>query len=180
MAATSTGIEQVKTFSGPHEEALLSLLRAADTLERALHQRLKPYGLTPTQYNVLRILRGARPRGLTCSAIGHSMITAEPDITRLLTRLKKQKFVCQDRDKTDRRVVWTRISTEGLALLASLDEIVERAPKEMLRPLTGADLKELTGLLRKISSCGPESCPASQLTARPHSAQSRLHPHRPE
>jgi DNA-binding MarR family transcriptional regulator len=179
-AATQPGSGQITAFSNPHEEALLTLLRSADTLQHALQQRLKPYGLTPTQYNVLRILRGARPRGLTCSAIGHSMITPEPDITRLLTRLKKQKLLCQQRDPNDRRVVWTQISPEGLALLASLDPIVERAPKEMLRPLTGADLKELTGLLRKISTCGPESCPASQLTAQPHSAQSRLHPHRPE
>ena len=150
MAAPTQGSEQAIRFSSPQEEALLTLMRASDHLQRAIHQRLKPCGLTPTQYNVLRILRGARPTGLTCSAIGSRMITAEPDITRLLGRLKAQELLHQKRDTHDRRVVWTHITDKGLDLLASLDGPVAETPRDLLKELTGAEVQELTRLLRKI------------------------------
>jgi DNA-binding MarR family transcriptional regulator len=118
MAADSKGSEQASGFSSPQEEALLNLMRSADCLHRAMQQRLKPSGLTLTQYNVLRILRGSQSSGLTCSAIGRMMITPEPDITRLLGRLKSQKFLSQQRDLKDRRVVWTHITALGASLLA--------------------------------------------------------------
>jgi len=153
MAAPPQGSEQAPSFSSPQEEALLTLLRAADHANRAMQQRLKPSGLTATQYNVLRILRGARPAGLTCSAIGSRMIAAEPDITRLLGRLEKQKLLRRQRDGHDRRVVWTQITEKGLSLLAELDGLVERAPKEVLKDLSGAELKELMRLLKKMQCC---------------------------
>jgi len=139
-------------------------MRAADRLHRAMQLRLKPTGLTVTQYNVLRILRGARPAGLTCSAIGNRMVTAEPDITRLLSRLKTHKLLRQERDKHDRRVVWTHITEKGVDLLAALDGLVQRAPKELLQDFSGAELKELTRLLKKTQS-GPEQ-PAIERPAR--------------
>ena len=79
---------QERPFSSVEEEALLNLMRTSDFLHRAFHCKTRDWGVTSTQYNVLRILRGAQPRGLTCAAIGSRMITAEPDITRLLARLK--------------------------------------------------------------------------------------------
>jgi DNA-binding MarR family transcriptional regulator len=180
MASPSPGIEQAPSFASPQEEALLTLVRAADHLQRAMQQLFKPAGLTATQYNVLRILRGARPTGLTCSAIGHRMITAEPDITRLLGRLKTQKLLCQQRDTHDRRVVWTHITEKGLTLLASLDGLVDQAPRELLRELTQAELKELTRILKKAQGSpsgtmhGPADSPA---TAKPPSpAYLRRHP----
>ena len=111
-------IGQQKPFASAAEEALLNLLRTADALQREMHLLIKPWGVTSTQYNVLRILRGAQPQGLTCTAIGTRMITADPDITRLVARLKAMKLVRQQRDKQDRRVVWNHISTEGLTLAA--------------------------------------------------------------
>jgi len=154
MAAPSSDSEQALVgFSSPHEEALLNLMRTADCLHRSLQHRLKPSGLTATQYNVLRILRGAQPNGLTCSAIGRRMITPEPDITRLLARLKVQKLLTQQRDKQDRRVVWTRISAHGLQVLAGLDGIVEQAPRELLKALTRDELKEWVRLMKKVSAC---------------------------
>lgn len=141
-------------FSSPQEEALLSILRSADCLQRNFQQRLKPYGLTATQYNVLRILRGASPNGLTCSSIGRMMITAEPDITRLLARLKAHTLVRQERDQHDRRVVWTFISDQGLATLASLDSMVEQAPRELLGELNCTEVAELIRLLDKARCCG--------------------------
>jgi DNA-binding MarR family transcriptional regulator len=87
MASLKHEIAQEPPFFSVEEEALLNLLRSADCMHRAFHRKTRDWGLTSTQYNVLRILRGAQPNGLTCSAIGDRMITAEPDITRLLSRL---------------------------------------------------------------------------------------------
>ncbi|WP_396127423.1 MarR family winged helix-turn-helix transcriptional regulator [Acidicapsa acidisoli] len=153
MAANSQGSEQAPSFSSPHEEALLNLMRSADCLHRAMQQRLKPSGLTLTQYNVLRILRSARPAGLTCSSIGRMMITPEPDITRLLARLKAQSLLCQQRDLQDRRVVWSRITDLGLEVLGKLDSLVEQGPRELLQELTREELYSLTRLLRKARCC---------------------------
>jgi len=153
MAATSQGSEQAQSFSSPHEEGLLSLMRTADCVHRAMQRRLKPSGLTLTQYNVLRILRAARPSGLTCSAVGRMMITPEPDITRLLGRLKTQKLLCQQRDVRDRRIVWTHITPLGLEELTKLDHVVEQAPRELLQELTSEELHSFIKLLKKVQGC---------------------------
>ena len=152
MSANSEGTGQAAGFSSPQEEALINLMRTADSLGRDLQRRLKPTGLTITQYNVLRILRAARPGGLTCSAIGRKMITPEPDVTRLLTRLKAQELVDQKRDCHDRRVVWSHVTARGLKELARLDGLVERAPRELLSHLTREEITELTRLMKKARS----------------------------
>src|ERR1039457_6013637 len=143
MAGLKLEIDQERPFFSVEEEALLNLLRTADCLQRAFHRKTRDWGVTSTQYNVLRILRGAHPHGLTCSAIGSRMITAEPDITRLLARLKGLKLIRQQRDRHDRRVVWTRISEAGLELLRKMDPVILRVPKELLGHLNGAELAEL-------------------------------------
>jgi hypothetical protein len=93
MAGLKLEIVQEADFSSLEEEALLNLLRTSDCLQRAFHLKTRAWGVTSTQYNVLRILRGAQPNGLTCSGIGGRMIAAEPDITRLLARLKSLKLI---------------------------------------------------------------------------------------
>jgi DNA-binding MarR family transcriptional regulator len=105
------------------------------------------WGVTSTQYNVLRILRGAQPDGLTCAAIGSRMIAAEPDITRLLKRLKALKLIRQKRDAQDRRAVRTVISEVGLALLREMDPAILALPGELLGHLKRGELKELIRLL---------------------------------
>jgi DNA-binding MarR family transcriptional regulator len=125
-------------------------MRTADTLHRAFHRETKDWGVTSTQYNVLRILRGAHPRGLTCAAIGSRMITAEPDITRLLARLKGLKLIKQQRDRHDKRVVWTQISESGLELLKSMDPVIERVPREFLGHMKKEELTELIRLLEAV------------------------------
>jgi DNA-binding MarR family transcriptional regulator len=147
MAGLKLEIVQERPFSSAEEETLLNLLRSSDALHRALQRRIRPWGITSTQYNVLRILRGAQPQGLTCAAIGRRMITAEPDITRLLGRLKALKFVRQRRDHNDRRVVWTQISDAGLELLRVMDPEVERVPPELLGHMDAGQLAELIRLL---------------------------------
>jgi DNA-binding MarR family transcriptional regulator len=111
---------------------------------------------------VLRILRGAGSQGLTCSAIGERMITAEPDITRLLARLKAMKLIRQQRDKQDRRVVWTHISAEGLALLGKMDAEITQIPRDLLGHLDRKDLAELIRLVELARKhCGDGQAPVS-------------------
>ena len=147
MAELKLEILQEPPFASLEEEALLNLLRASDCLSRALHLKTRQWGISSTQYNVLRILRGAHPSGLTCSAIGSRMITAEPDITRLLARLKALKLIRQQRDSEDRRVLWTCISPTGLKLLQEMDPVIQAVPKELLGRLSQPELTELIRLL---------------------------------
>ncbi len=147
MAGLKLEIVQEPPFASPEEEALLNLMRTADCLQRAFHHKTRDWGVTSTQYNILRILRGAHPQGLTCSAIGSRMITADPDITRLLARLKALKLIRQQRDRHDRRVVWTRISEAGLDLLRKMDPVILAVPGELLGHLNSEELAEFIRLL---------------------------------
>jgi DNA-binding MarR family transcriptional regulator len=157
MAGLKLEIVQEQPFSSAEEEALLNLLRTADTLHRAFHRKTRDWGVTSTQYNVLRILRGAQPHGLTCSAIGARMITAEPDITRLLSRLKTLKLIRQQRDHHDRRLVWTQISETGLQLLIEMDPVIQELPVELLGHLDKAELAEFIRLLERARAASEDA-----------------------
>jgi DNA-binding MarR family transcriptional regulator len=133
------------------EAAYLDLLRTTDLLSRVLVDLLKPSDLSPAQYNVLRILRGS-PEGLTCGEIGNRMITRDPDITRLLDRMEKRKLISRSRDNQDRRVVLTRITAEGLDLLAGLDQPVRDAHSRLLGRLGTERLRTLRQLLEACRS----------------------------
>src|SRR5260370_13667708 len=85
-------LKQKVPFRSREQEAYLSLLRTADALQAQVETRLKELGLTGTQYNPLRILRGAGPDGLPCRQIGDRMLTRDPPITRLLHRLAEPGF----------------------------------------------------------------------------------------
>ena len=131
----------------PEELAFLELLRTSDQLNRRLVTVLKAEELSDTQYNVLRILRGA-PEGLPCGEIGNRMITRDPDITRLLDRMEKRSLISRCREAQDRRTVLTRITPEGLKLLSRLDEPVQNAHRAQLGHLGRERLKALCDLLR--------------------------------
>ena len=152
MAPLKLEIAQEPPFSSVEEEALLNVMRTADCLHRVFHLTTRDWGVTSTQYNVLRILRGAQPLGLTCSAIGTRMITAEPDITRLLARLKTLKYVRQQRDRHDRRVVWTQITETGLQLLKEMDPVIQQLPIDLLGHLDKAELVVFIRLLELARS----------------------------
>ncbi|HEV2136304.1 MAG TPA: MarR family transcriptional regulator [Terracidiphilus sp.] len=155
MGILKAEIEQNVPFSSAQEEALLNLVRTADRLSLAMQRIIRPWGVTATQYNVLRILRGAGPDGLTCSQIGNRMLTADPDITRLLSRLKGLKLIRQNRDCGDRRVVRTVIAEGGLRLLKEMDPVVTLAPDELLGHMTADEIAELTRLLERARErCG--------------------------
>jgi DNA-binding MarR family transcriptional regulator len=140
-------IKQNKPFPSLEAEAALALLRTADQLEARVAEVLKPHGLSPTQYNALRILRGAGAEGLPCSEIGERMISRDPDITRLLDRLERRGLVARSRDPEDRRVVKTQILPPGLALLKSLDRPLEQFQRASLGHLGERRLRELIRLL---------------------------------
>ena len=108
----------------PEDQLFIAILKTADFLAQQAEQLIKPYGLTGTQYNVLRILRGAGPDGLPCRVVGDRMISRDPDMTRLLDRLEKQGCITRERQKDDRRVIKTRITAEGLKQLKKLDQPV--------------------------------------------------------
>jgi DNA-binding MarR family transcriptional regulator len=188
MESLKLEIVQEPPFSSVEEEALLNLLRTSDCLHRAFRHKARKWGVTSTQYNVLRILRAARPQGLTCSAIGSRMIAAEPDITRLLARLKALKLIRQQRDRQDRRAVWTHISAAGLELLSEMDPVIRQVPQELLGHLNGAELTELIRLLELARK--PNEDPQAPVNCNAAGAENRcpatgplpseppfLHPH---
>jgi DNA-binding MarR family transcriptional regulator len=136
-----------RSFGGPEEEVFVSLQRTADLLARSVEHVLRSADVTPQQYNVLRILRGA-PEGLPCSEIGKRMITRDPDITRLLDRLEKRELISRCRETEDRRTVMTRISPQGLRLLHDLDGPVTEAHEQLLGHMGKARLRSLMLLLK--------------------------------
>jgi DNA-binding MarR family transcriptional regulator len=129
------------------QEAFLSVQRTADLLARGAEEAIKGSGLSGTQYNVLRILRGAGPGGLCCGEVAARMITHDPDITRLLDRLEKRGLIVRARDSKDRRIITVRITAEGLRLLAKLDGPIEEFHRRQLGHLGKRRLQLLMGLL---------------------------------
>lgn len=138
------------------DRVFISLQKTADCLGLEAEQLFKPHGLTGTQYNVLRILRGAEPGGLACSAIGERMISHDPDMTRLLDRMEKRGLLSRARQTDDRRVIKTRISPAGLAILKNLDQPVRELHKRQFHHLPSARLKTLAQLLEEVRARGPE------------------------
>src|SRR5882672_6013495 len=114
-------IKQTRPFSSLEQEALLSIERTAAVLLHRAAEAFKPFDITPTQYNVLRILRGAGRDGLCRNEVRERLVSPVPDVTRLIDRLEDAGLVERERDEEDRRLVTTRITKNGLGLLAQLD-----------------------------------------------------------
>jgi len=142
-------LKQSKPFQSLQEEAYLNVLRTADALGRHLDQLLKRRGLTATQYNVLRILRGAGAGGATCRDIGERLINAEPDVTRLLDRMERLEVIARRRNDQDRRFVTVRITDRGLKLLAELDRPIQELHKQQFARLSEEELIQLIAGLEK-------------------------------
>jgi DNA-binding MarR family transcriptional regulator len=135
----------------PEEVAFLELSRTTDLLSRRVSLLLKTEDLSSTQYNVLRILRGASD-GLPCGEIGSRMITRDPDITRLLDRLEKRSLISRCRETKDRRMVMARITLDGIQLLSRMDEPVREVHRGQLGHLGRERLKTLIELLQMARS----------------------------
>jgi DNA-binding MarR family transcriptional regulator len=137
-------------FVSLEEEATLNLLRTADRLMGLCEFALKPAGITPTQYNVLRILRGVSPQGVACQEIARRMITRDADLTRLLDRLESRGFVRRDRQTDDRRVVHILITEAGLTLLAGLDSTTAKMNQAIFAFLDRERLSTFVELLEHV------------------------------
>jgi DNA-binding MarR family transcriptional regulator len=140
---------QAGSGRSPEQDVFLGVLKTADVLQAELAEVLKRADLSPTQYNVLRILRGAGDDGLACGQVSERMLTHDPDMTRLLDRLEKRGLIERSRDKVDRRVVKAQITTAGRHLIAGLDEPILLLHRAQLGHLGSRDLKALAELLRR-------------------------------
>jgi DNA-binding MarR family transcriptional regulator len=140
-------IQQTKPFASPEQAAFITILRTAECLQAKNADFLKRFDLSPTQYNALRILRGAGKDGLPCSEVGDRMINRDPDITRLLNRLEKRGLVKRSRSDEDRRVILARITAAGQALLRKLDRPVDQFLEKLLGHLGQKKLLDLVELL---------------------------------
>jgi DNA-binding MarR family transcriptional regulator len=145
-------IRQTKPFSSREEEAFLNLGRTFEFLQARVAGLLKQHQLTPVQYNMLRILRGAGAEGVTCTQACERMLSPDPDITRLLDRMEARKLMRRERSRGDRRVVVSWIAPEGEALLAAIEAPLRSLFKAALGHIGQrrlADLIETLETLRK-------------------------------
>lgn len=140
-------LRQRKPFGSLEHEAVLSIARTAAVLDHGIAEALRSHALTPTQYNALRILRGAEPEGLCRNEVRDRLVARVPDATRLLDRLTDMGLVVRAREGDDRRFVRARITPAGLDLLAALDPIVDTLHFEQLGHLGRQKLRTLIQLL---------------------------------
>lgn len=144
-------LKRSKPFRSPRHEALIAMLMTTERLRWPVQDLLSSRGeLTPQQYNVLRILRGAGNDGLPTLEVAERMIERAPGITRMIDRLERKEFVVRERATNDRRQVRCRITAKGRAMLRALDKPVLALDEELLSALTKAEAKELIRLLDKI------------------------------
>lgn len=147
-------IKQTKPFRTLRQEAQLNIERTANVLRDQFEQMLKPYGITGTQYNVLRILRGAEPGGLCRNEVSERLLNRMPDATRLLDRMEEAGLVTRERSQSDRRQVFTHITQQGRDLVDSLDAAADEQHEKTLGHMNEAQLKSLIKLLTQARNPG--------------------------
>lgn len=146
-----TSTSWVRSERTKHQVELhVAMLHTVDELRRQFNELFKVEDLSWPQYNVLRILRGVGPAGATCGEVGDRLIQHDPDVTRLTDRLEKRGLIARGRDTLDRRVVRTRITTAGLALLARLDPLVDEMHDRQLGHLSDAQIAALTSAMQRV------------------------------
>jgi DNA-binding MarR family transcriptional regulator len=143
-------LRQSKPFSSVEEEALLNIARTHEFIQQRMAEFFKQFQLTATQYNILRILRGAGKDGISCSQAAERMVTADSDITRLLDRLEARNLIARERSREDRRVVFSRIADEGLDLLKAIDKPLAEFVKRQAGHVGQERLEQLIGILESI------------------------------
>jgi len=141
-------LKKRQPFESPEQEAVLNILRTNDQYQNRFGRLFREYGLTPSQYNLLRILRG-EGKPMPCLEIGERMIQVVPAMTGLIDRLEKQELVARKRCTEDRRVIHVEITKKALDLLAEMDQPVMDLHKQLIGHLNRSELKELSRLLEK-------------------------------
>ena len=147
-------IRQTRPFSSLQQEAYLSVVRTSSTLTDMVEDLLKPFGISGTQYNVLRILRGAGDDGLCRNELRDRMLTRMPDMTRLLDRMEEAGLVTRSREQDDRRMVLTQITARGRELLSQLDRPMNELHRKQLAQLDDEQLRSLIDLLTLVRQSG--------------------------
>ena len=147
-------LKQTRPFRSIQQEAILSVLKTADVLRRQLTRQLDPHEITPQQYNVLRILRGAGKAGLPTLSIGERLIEETPGMTRLLDRLEFKGLVRRVRCEQDRRQVLCYLTPAGETLLKMLDGVLNTDEAQLAGSLTEAEAESLVELLEKMRERG--------------------------
>jgi DNA-binding MarR family transcriptional regulator len=142
-------IKKKRPFEAPEQEAALNVVRTADQLQIRFARLFREHGLTPSQYNILRILRG-EGKHLPILEIASRTITIVPGITGLIDRLEQAGFVSRLRCEKDRRVIYVALTDHGTESLAVLDEPLFALHRKLLGHLSQAELKELIRLLEKV------------------------------
>lgn len=140
-------IKQAKPFVSVQEELWLNLSRTASAVGHTVEQHLRPYGLSPTQYNVLRILRGAGGDGLCQADIGDRLVAQVPDVPRILDRMEKAGWVKRERGTEDRRVVMASLTERGASVVEEVDEPLVQMMAGMFKSMTAEDIGRLNDLL---------------------------------
>lgn len=141
-------LKKKNAFESPVQEASLNIVRTSDQFQNRFGRLFRQYSLTPSQYNVLRILRG-EGRPMPCLDVAERMIQVVPAMTGLIDRLEKQELVHRERSVEDRRVIYVEITSKGLKLLADLDKPVNDLHQSLMGHLSVSELKELSRLLEK-------------------------------
>jgi DNA-binding MarR family transcriptional regulator len=141
-------LKKRQPFDVPEQEAILNILRTNDQFQNRFGRLFRQFGLTSSQYNVLRILRG-ESRPLPSLEIADRMIQVVPAITGLIDRLEKQQLVCRQRSTDDRRIVYVDLTDKARRLLKKMDEPVLRLHRELIGHLSRHELTELSRLLEK-------------------------------
>ncbi|MBI1808548.1 MAG: winged helix DNA-binding protein [Gemmatimonadetes bacterium] len=152
-------IKQTKAFRNLSEESTLSIVRTYTLIRRGVAAVVESEGLTPAQYNVLRILRGAGAPGLPTLTVRDRMIDEAAGITRLIDKLERGGLVKRDRSAPDRRQVYCRITAKGLAMLKRLDVRIAEADETGGAGLTPRERKQLLVLLEKVRGALTDAAP---------------------
>ncbi len=143
-------LKKKRPFESLEEEAALNIVRTSDQLQLRFARLLREFGLSsPTQYNILRILRG-EGKPLPILEIASRTITVVPGITGLIDRLEQAGFVSRLRCEKDRRVIYVMLTDHGAKTLADLDEPLLALHRDLMGHLSRGDLKDLVRLLEKL------------------------------
>ena len=141
---------KMSKFESPQQEAVLSLVVAASHLRMLMEKVATQIGISPEQYNILRILRGVYPNGHACGEISNRMLDRSPDVTRRIDALVKQELVERTRSDEDRRVVVTKITEKGLELLERANPLFNATEIARFAKFSEPECHELSRLCEKI------------------------------
>ena len=146
-----TKVSEQPKSNMPEHQLYLALQVLSLHLKEEAEQFLKGHGLTATQFNVLRILRGAGDQALTCGEIAGRLLNKDPDVTRLLDRMQKQQLIHRHRAEHDRRVLLTSLTTQGCEVLERLDAPLMELHRQQFHHLPPQRLALLLELLQEAT-----------------------------